>query len=289
VPSLSKILLPVDFSERSMGAARYARLLARHFQSELTLLHALTPLHHEFGPLEIAGTMLVDVYRTRSEQAGKELDAFMAEELAGLNVRRVVLHGDPAEKIVQFAHDEGIDLIAMPTHGYGPFRRFILGSNTAKVLHDADCPVWTGVHLEEVRAAEAGPWQSILCAIDLGPQSAKTLAWADWLRKEFHARLTVIHATAPGPDIVDESQRTWRAQVREAAEIELQLIQRETGAEAELFLEAGEPERVICSEALRVKADVLVIGRGSAAGVFGRLRTNAYAIIRQSPCPVVSV
>jgi nucleotide-binding universal stress UspA family protein len=289
VPSLSKILLPVDFSERSVGAARYARLLARHFQSELTLLHTLTPLHHEFGALEIAGTMLVDVYRTRTEQAVKELDAFMGKELAGLNVRRVVLNGDPAEKIVRFAHEEGVDLITMPTHGYGPFRRFILGSNTAKVLHDADCPVWTGVHLEEARVTEAGPLQNILCAIDLGPQSAKTLAWADWLRQEFHARLTVIHATAPGSDIVDESQRTWRNQVREAAETELQLIQRETGAEAELLLEAGEPERVICSEALRVSADVLVIGRGSAAGGFGRLRTNAYTIIRQSPCPVVSV
>ena len=289
MPSLSKILLPVDFSERSAGAGRYARLLAGHFQSELTLLHTLVPLHHEFGAIEIAGTMLVDVYRTRAEQAGKELNAFLADDMTGLNVRRVVAHGDPAEQIVQFAHNEGTDLIVMPTHGYGPFRRFILGSNTAKVLHDADCPVWTGVHLEEGRAADAAPWKSILCAIDLGPQSAKTLAWADWFRKEFNARLTVIHATAPGPDIVDESQRTWRTQVREAAETELQLIQRETGAEAELFLEAGEPAQVICSEALRVQADLLVIGRGSAAGVFGRLRANAYSIIRQSPCPVVSV
>ena len=289
MPSLSKILLPVDFSERSMGAARYARLLARHFESELTLLHTLTPLHLELGALESAGTMLVDVYRTRAEQVAKELDGFLAGELAGLNVRRVILNGDPAATIVQFAHDEHVDLIAMPTHGYGPFRRFILGSNTAKVLHDADCPVWTGVHLEEARAAEAVPLQNILCAIDLGPQSARTLAWADWLRKEFKARLTVIHATALVPDIFDESQRTWRTQVREAAESELQLIQRETGAEAELFLEAGEPAKVICEEARRVGADVLVIGRGSAAGVFGRLRTNAYAIIRQSPCPVVSV
>jgi hypothetical protein len=33
----------------------------------------------------------------------------------------------------------------------------------------------------------------------------------------------------------------------------------------------------------------VIIGRGSAAGDFGRLRTNSYAIIRQSPCPVVSV
>ena len=47
--------------------------------------------------------------------------------------------------------------------------------------------------------------------------------------------------------------------------------------------------KVICAAAARVQADALVIGRGSAAGLFGRLRTNAYAIIRQAPCPVVSV
>jgi nucleotide-binding universal stress UspA family protein len=48
--------------------------------------------------------------------------------------------------------------------------------------------------------------------------------------------------------------------------------------------------RFVASRAAQAhNADLLVIGRGSAAGLFGRLRTNAYAIIRQSPCPVVSV
>jgi len=45
----------------------------------------------------------------------------------------------------------------------------------------------------------------------------------------------------------------------------------------------------VCNIARQRQADLLVIGRGSAAGVYGRLRTNAYAIIRESPCPVVSV
>jgi len=280
--SLSRILLPVDFSERSVGAARYAKSLARHFHSELILLHVLTPPHYEFGALEIGGSMLGELYRNRAQQASKELDAFMTGELAGVNVRRVVLEGDPAGQIVEFAQHERADIIAMPTHGYGPFRRFILGSNTAKVLHDADCPVWTGVHLEEAPAAVSVPCRGILCAVDLGPQSSKTLGWAAWLREEFGARLTVIHATAAD---LDQSE----AHVREAAEEELLRLQRAAGAEADLLLEAGEPARVICSAAARVQADVLVIGRGSAAGVFGRLRTNAYAIIRQSPCPVVSV
>ena len=60
-------------------------------------------------------------------------------------------------------------------------------------------------------------------------------------------------------------------------------------ADAEPLIETGDPPAMICSAAGRLSADVLVIGRGSAAGVFGRLRANAYGIIRQSPCPVVSV
>jgi len=287
--SFSKILLPVDFSERSVGAARYAQSLARHFQAELVVLHVLTPPNYEFGALEIAGSMLDELYRNRAEQASKELDAFITAELAGLKVRRMVLEGDPAKKIVDLARDEAADIITMPTHGYGPFRRFILGSNTAKVLHDADCPVWTGVHLEQAPALAAIPFRSILCAVDLGPQSSKTLDWAAWLARQFGARLGVVHATAGVPDLGDGPKWQWRTDTRAAAGRELFRLLDAVGAEADLSIEAGEPAQVICSVAARAAADVLVIGRGSAAGVFGRLRTNAYAIIRQSPCPVVSV
>ena len=289
MPLLAKILLPVDFSERSVAAARYARPLAQHFGSEVVLLHVVTPPQYEFGALEIGGSMLADLYRGRARQAASDLDAFVAAELQGLNARPVVLEGDPAGKIVEFAHGERFDIIMMPTHGFGRFRRFILGSNTAKVLHDSDCPVWTGVHLEQAPAAAALPFRSILCAVDLGSQSSKTLFWAARLAQEFGATLTVIHATAADPDLGDDSEVKWRIDVREAAERELLRLQRFVNAEADLLIEAGEPAKVICSAANRVHADVMVIGRGSAAGVFGRLRTNAYAIIRESPCPVVSV
>lgn len=275
--SLSRILLPVDFSERSVGAAHYAGSLACHFRCELVLVHVLVPPQYEFGAVDIAGSMLAELCRDRVLQANNDLAEFLAEEFAGMNVRRIVLEGDPAGSIVDFAHKEHCDLIVMPTHGYGPFRRFILGSNTAKVLHDADCPVWTGVHLEDAPAALSIPIRNILCAVDLGPQSGKTLTWASTLAREFGARLTLLHAMPCGPEI------------QLAASEELRMLQGEAGADAEVLLETGEPPKVICDAAARLNADVLVIGRGSAAGVFGRLRTNAYAIIRQSPCPVVSV
>jgi nucleotide-binding universal stress UspA family protein len=287
--SLSRILLPVDFSERSVAAVRYARSLAGYFGSELLLLHVLTPPQYEFGANRAGGSMIEELYRGRAHQAATELEAFLAEELAGVSVERAVVEGDPAGKIVEYARERGVDIIMMPTHGFGPYRRFILGSNTAKVLHDAECPVWTCAHIEQVPSAAAVPLCAILCAVDLGSESSKTLFWAASLARQFGARLTLLHATSGDADIGDDSEVNWRIDVREAAEQELTRLRGFVHAEADLLIEAGEPAKVICAAAARVQADALVIGRGSAAGLFGRLRTNAYAIIRQAPCPVVSV
>ena len=285
MPSLASILLPVDFSERSTGAARCAKALANHFASQVTLLHVLAPAPFDSGLDAPGGAMVAELLRARGEQATRDLDEFLAGEWETLDVRRVLLEGDPAARIVEFAHQRPSDLIVMPTHGYGPFRRFILGSNTAKVLHDADCPVWTGVHMPETPATAAIPLRRVLCAVDLGPRSQHAYAWAAWLAGEFHAHLTLMHALACPPD----SEGSWRVQIRETVAEELARIKTAVGAPAEILIDAGEPARVICSAVARTHADVLVIGRGSAAGVFGRLRANAYAIIRESPCPVVSV
>jgi nucleotide-binding universal stress UspA family protein len=285
VRSLSKILLPVDFSERAVSAVRCAKPLAAHFQSELILLHVLPPLQNHYGPAEFGGVLLSDLYANRAALVEQDLHSFLAAELADVRVRRVVLDGDPSQEIVAFAHKEPVDLVVMPTHGYGPFRRFILGSNTAKVLHDADCPVWTGIHMENAPSAVHAPVRRILCAVDLGSQSEKTLDWAAWLQKEFAAQLTLMHVSAALPPSIDNGEH--RQRLRDAVEQELENLRQST--DAQLLIETGDPAEAICAAAERLEADTLVIGRGSAAGVYGRLRTNAYAIIRQSPCPVVSV
>ncbi|HXS94849.1 MAG TPA: universal stress protein [Candidatus Limnocylindrales bacterium] len=290
MPSLSKILLPVDFSERSISAARYAKPIAAHFGSELILLHVHPLPQPALAPADFGGVMLDELYRDRGSRLTAELAAFLAEELAGLNVRRVVQEGDPASSIVKFAHAELADLIVMPTHGHGPFRRFILGSNTAKVLHDADCPVWTGVHLESPPSTPELPFRSIVCAVDLGSHSAQVLQWAAWLQSEFGAGLTVLHVAHAVPDSPDALNSDWRRHLEEAGREELEALQRAANVSStRTLLEHGDPAHAICKAAKTYAADVVMIGRGSASGVFGRLRTNAYAIIRQSPCPVVSV
>jgi nucleotide-binding universal stress UspA family protein len=284
MPLVSKILLPVDFSERSTGAASYARTLAGRFGSELILLHVVAPPPVDLGGADVSGSMSAELFCSMAEQAATELEAFEGASLQGCVVRRVSLQGEPADRIVELANSEKVDLIIMPTHGFGMFRRFILGSNTAKVLHDADCPVWTGVHMETPKPTASVGLTSVLAGVDLGPQSAKALGWAAALASEYGARLTVFHATACCPETGGP-----RIDMRKSAEAELRRLQESMNVEFDLLIGAGEPALLLCDAAVRVRADVMVIGRGSAAGVYGRLRTNAYAIIRQSPCPVVSV
>jgi nucleotide-binding universal stress UspA family protein len=289
MPWLERILLPVDFSDRSVGAARYAATIARHFHSRVTLLHVLQPPHYEFAALEVGGPMLSELFANRTAQVRKELDEFAAAEFAGVETETVLVEGDPARSIVDHAHRQQVDLIIIPTHGYGPFRRFILGSVTAKVLHDADCPVWTGVHLEHTPAVASIPFHSILCAVDLGPQSSRVLAWAAQMARAFGAQLSIVHAVPCATAQAHPSDTAWRESVLRQAREEIDRLPADHPPGTEVLVEGGDPPAVVRALAEKRHADLLVIGRGSAAGVFGRLRTNAYAIIRESPCPVVSV
>ncbi len=288
---VERILLPVDFSERSYGAARYVEALADKQETEISIVHVTTPLSYELSALDVGGSVLTELTTDRTAEMQQQLDAFAAAELSSYRVKRVLLEGDPARRLVEYAHEQRIGLIVMPTHGYGLFRRFLLGSVTAKILHDAECPVWTGVHLENSPALEAIHFKRIVVAVDLSPdQALKALSWGAQMAQRENAEVAVVHAY---PSLEGRSGEyfdpNWRNYFTQIANDDIVKMQRKLGMDAEVILESGDPAQVVCGIAARRNADLLVIGRGSAAGVFGRLRANAYSIIRQSPCPVVSV
>ena len=287
--TLPRILFPVDLSERSRGAARYAAALSRHFQSELTLLHVMELPAYMLGAMELAGIVESELAKSREALLETQLSDFAAEAFQKLAVRRLIHSGDPAHRIVEFAQAEDARLIVMPTHGCGTFRRAILGSVTAKVLHDAECPVLTGVHLPETGRQESPDFRRILCALDLGPQSAKALGWAWQFAAAFGAHLTAMHVT-PAFEAHGELNAEWQMRLTEQAREKLAAIQASAGAQSDILVTSDDDTpKAVGAYAARLPADLLVIGRGSASGASGRLRANAYAIIRQSPCPVVSV
>jgi nucleotide-binding universal stress UspA family protein len=288
---ISKILVPVEFSPRCLGSAQYAEALACHFHSELVLLHVRVPPSLPYSADVTAYSAAIDLDTELIQRAQEQLDEFPLRVPAGGRVERVVLEGDPAACIVEFARDGRFDLIVMPTHGYGPFRRFLLGSVTAKVLHDAACPVWTGPHMEGAPSYDSISFHPVLCAVDLQSESRAVLAWAQGFAREFGAAVHVIHVLHSSPTSVGGLQFDvdWHADLVRQARAEVTDLLRNAGGAGEVMIETGETAATIREAAQRLNAGVVVIGRGRHAGLLGRLRTNAYAILRESPCPVAAV
>ena len=193
---MNKILLPVDLPNIQLRVVHQAAFLARHFHSEIILLHVVTPLSYPAGVLESGHELMArDLQAEVIKRAQTDLDQSLQSELDAIAVKRLLLKGDPARAITQTARDQNVDMIVMSTHGRGAFYRFLLGSVAAKVLHDSDCPVWTDTQPEEAPKREF-TIRNVLCAVDLSHHSRNTVSRAAQLAAEFGARLTLVHVTA---------------------------------------------------------------------------------------------
>ena len=283
---INRILFPVDFSARCDAAARYVELMQRATGAEVVVFHVANLVDYLFGVGEYGGYGVDELYRERMADARRKLDEFGGETFK--KAKRVLAEGDPGLKIVEYAHQHDIDLIMLPTHGRGPFRRFLLGSVTAKVLHDAHCAVWTSAHVDQAPPASVIGLDKIVCAVDLGPRSKEVLQWAAKLaagRELFLAHAVPVAETRPEKYF----DREFATHLMRMAEEELAKLLADCGAKAQVVIRGGDPAHVVHDVSLEKEADVVVIGRGSATGGFGRLRTHSYAIVRHTPCPVISV
>jgi nucleotide-binding universal stress UspA family protein len=280
------ILFPFDFSPQGAQAVPYVRALANRFQAKLTVMSVVPPVF-EMMPAGM-GVRAGDDVRDWTDALQARLDQALVAELGGVPVERLVDHGDPGSRIVDVAHQGGVDLIMMPTHGLGLFRSLLVGSATSKVLHDAECPVWTAAHTEAQRAGDLP--KTILCAVDGGPASASLLKWAAGFSASVGAALTLLHVVGPISDWASlGSERMLQDHVTQAACAKISLLQASTGVDAPLLVTVGEVVPAITGHAREEGADLIIIGRGVLPSSLGRLRTHAYGIIQQAPCPVLSV
>jgi len=278
MPQIGKVLLPVDFSDACLGAARYTEALAGRFEAAIMLLHVVGMGEHNLA---------ADLKASKQAQ----LDAFMADELKYFSTERVCVAGEPAVEIVAAARRWQADLVMIPTHGLGAYRSFLLGSVAAKILHDLSCPVWTSAHSEAAPPLERIHCRKILCGLDLSARSQSVLEWAAWLSRQYDADLAIVHAM---PDLPPEFygwslSNEFEQTAFDRAEKQMETLRSGTGLPARIFIRPGEPAAAIAKTASDFDADLLVIGRHSGTGIGGYLRRHSYAIIRGSPCPVVSI
>ena len=289
--NIQKILVPVVFADTSRHVMHQAAWLARRFHAEIILLHVITPLDYPAGLLESGHEITArDLQARVIQRAQEDLDDALRPELDGLVVTRLLLRGDPAREIVDAAREQGAGLIVMSTRGLGAFYRLLLGSVTAKVLHESPCPVWTGAHLEDPPSHEFSV-RRILCSVDLTPHNRHTLLQAAEMAKALDAALTLVHITSsveiygPGGFHVDPG---WKETIVGIAVEQIAKLQRDAGTNAEVIIDSGRVPELLNRAAERTNADVLVIGHIPGRSHLGD-NGEGYGIIRESRIPVLSV
>jgi universal stress protein A len=136
---LKRILVPVDFSDPSDQALRYAIRFAQHFGGEITLLHIVQPSVPPYP--EVAPYF--DYTEEELENAEKAMQTLVARPmLKSCPLQTALRTGLAAHEIVEAARELDSDLIVIATHGYTGWKHFCIGSTTERVVRTAPCPVF---------------------------------------------------------------------------------------------------------------------------------------------------
>jgi nucleotide-binding universal stress UspA family protein len=289
-----RILFPVDLSEAAIAMVPSVIEMARRFDAAVTVLNAfnlirdysLAPSFEDTGDSEPSAIQYSPALQKLRDQRERSLDEFARKQFSNVSHSVRIEDGDPALVIQWAVQRENTDLIMMPTKGLGRFRRLLLGSVTAKVLHDVTCPVLTSAHEPDPTLISFSSYRSIVCAVDLNSETETIFRAAAFLAQTYGARICLLHVD---PSFKENGQQPTAQEVRHSFDQALGVCTPGTGLDISLrSLDATIPEG-IRQIAIEQEANLVVVGRGHTRGTFSRAWSHLYTIIRESPCPVLSV
>jgi len=294
---LRSVLCPVEFSDQSLHALRWAVALAARNQSRLIVLTAIEPLLAEAARARLG----LDLAKADTQPALREfVKAALPEAVAWIPETAFdVRIGDPSEMILEAATREHADLIAVGTHGLGGFRKFLLGSTTERVLRRTSTAVLAVplVKTQSVVLETDGPrfdLQRILMGTDFSEVSTEALRWATDLAQQLRVPLLLSHVVTPVA--VPARWRSYVAEVdeertREArARLETLIKQLKETVASEAVVSLGRLADSIASIAEERQAGLIVVGlmgqRGAGSPCPGSI---AYRVLCLAHVPVLVV
>jgi nucleotide-binding universal stress UspA family protein len=135
---INKVVVPVDFTSTTDKVVDYAVSVAEKLGAEICFLHVVSDFEgYDMMLVHPSFNVLAADMKEKSENRIAELVETYAGSCGNVEI------GDAAEKIVEYAKNEGADMIIVGTHGAKGLERIILGSTAERVIKKASCPVLT--------------------------------------------------------------------------------------------------------------------------------------------------
>lgn len=140
---IKKILVPVDFSDYSKNALRYAIDFAKDVSAKLFLIYVVEPIIYpaDFSMGQVA---LPSVDLELNSRAKEELENLARREIPeDMKYDVIIKTGKPFVEINETAGEIDADIIIIATHGHTGVEQLLFGSTAEKVVRKAPCPVLT--------------------------------------------------------------------------------------------------------------------------------------------------
>lgn len=141
--NIKKILVPIDFSDYSKSALKYAQEFSKFFDAEIILIYVVEPMVYppDFSMGQIA-IPTIDI--ELDKRAKEELEKLARNEIQPNTKFQIIIKtGKPFVEIIQTASELDVDLIIIATHGHSGVEHILFGSTAEKVVRKAPCPVLT--------------------------------------------------------------------------------------------------------------------------------------------------
>ena len=288
------ILCPVDYSDASAGALRYAAALAEHFVTRLIVLTVEDPL------LTAAIDLGTGAHWTR-ETSERETARFVAgvfgEQASTLALCEYdVAVGKPPVEILRVARERSCDLIVMSSQGSTGARKLFFGSTTERVLRETTLPVLVTppVNPGPVSVEEAGRLLGrIVVPVDLSPASLHQARVAGGLAEALHLPLVLVHVIEPAKSRLLTRLHlpgldTHRRAVAEEALNEL-VAALPDGVRPEALIAFGDPAEETAKVARDRHAGLVVMGLHGSPMLGPRMGSVTYRMLCLSPRLVLAL
>lgn len=285
---MSRILVPVDHTEQSLQALRFALAYAKD-KHELTLLHVIPFFPSKNVINRIGQKQLQEFQLEDAHEELKEIKELVKQ--SGVPYTLEIKFGDVQQVINEFAKS-GFEAIIMGTHGYGRFTGFLMQSVSYPTVHDVNIPVFL---ISEDTRQEQFPWSKVLIAVDGSDQAKEAIEKAVALSKNMevtYSLVTVVpppvsYAGAYGPGWQDvNTLEEWGKATLSPYE---ELLQ-EKGIKFESKLLIGDPATSIRQAAKEQGCDLIVLGHHGMGGVAGTMMGSVtFKMIHRTETPLLIV
>jgi nucleotide-binding universal stress UspA family protein len=280
---LKTILCPVDFSDLSALALKYAANFRKCSGGELVVMFANPFLPPPMlNPAQM--DQLAEAWRESRIATEQYLKSFLQKHLRGTDssAHTMVVESSPVPAIVETARDRSVDLIVMGTHGQGGEKRMLLGSVAERVLREADCPVLT-VRQKRGTVTASPSIKNLLVPVNFSVVSRMALMSAARIAECFGGNISLLRVIEPVEEPCNESDEMTRlcawvpSEARKICDIQE-------------FVFKGEGAEKIVSFAEEEKIDLIVLGAQHRQFFDSTIvGTTTIRVVRHAPCPVFTL